>query len=211
MSEEINTTDRKVKFGRGEYEVEVPVYAQSIPYLRKRLGKILSGFLESDRELNLDNFIEFLGDGVYDVLAGAIGPKFTERVPPHRWAGYLNEGDYNAGSEVPEDNPGPTPPQVMDAFKAIWEVNRFDRLGDLGKLLPQFLDTNALKARIRLETTRAITQASWNSPPASGEEPSTSGGTDQTPTENGGSPSPDGDSSQERTLSVVTENSETSE
>lgn len=158
-------------------DVTVPVYPQRHAYLSNRLGRTFAAFVESSEELTTENFLLFLGEKTYDVLAALI-PALPARMPRHVFAGYGSEAALEAGDYDEAADASPTFPEIVAAFETVWRVNRFDVLGNLGKIV----DPTLLRSLIRVQMTERLSTISASSPPPSGEsDPTSSGPSDPTP------------------------------
>lgn len=149
-------TDVKVVLGAHE----VPVYAQRHAYLTNKLAgffRELSG-LQVDIEDPTD-LVPLLGDRAYDLLCVAI-PAYGKRCPKHEFCGYAS-ADAHATLDYDEDaDQSPSFPEILNAFTVAAEVNRFDILKTIGKVV----DPKLLRSWINTQLAVAISNASPSSP-----------------------------------------------
>ncbi len=159
----------------------MPVYPQPHARIEKHIGQLFRGALSQEdgtidvSQVDTENVFASLGDKRYDVLAVLI-PMLPKRMPKWQFMGYDSAEQYEAGGEPSEEalSATPTYPELIDAFKVAWKVNRLSEItGPLGKLL----DPAALKPVLRLELVRWA-ERRHSTPSAS--LPSLSGGSPQT-------------------------------
>lgn len=147
--------------GVGNTEIQlgdtvVAVYPQRHAYLENRLGRVLGEFVSTGLEnLDADNFIAFLGERSYDVIA-ALLPQLPSRMPKHVWAGYGSEEAFLAKEYDPALDTSPTYPQIIEAFTAVVKVNRLDVLGGLKSIV----DPSLIQGFLRVEMAKALEQRS---------------------------------------------------
>jgi hypothetical protein len=169
--------ERKVQLG-GRDPIEVAVVPQRHAYLQNRLGRFfdqlagMAGSLgDSDEDTSIGSVMaKVFGDQVYEALCVFL-PQLAKRMSKHEFAGYASPEALESLDYDEELDNSPTFPQIVDAFQAAVEVNRFDIFkAVLGKLDPTLL-TSALNVAAA-ETTSRLLPSSPS--PSDGLGPSTS-------------------------------------
>lgn len=158
------------KITLGEHEVDV--LAQRHAYLENKLGKWFGTFVESSQGLDSGQLLNFLGGNVYEVLSTLI-PTLPKRMPSWEFDGF-GSAEAAANKDYDETlDKSPTVPEIIEAFEAAIEVNRFDIFKVLGKIV----DPQMLRALINERIAAAVSNQSQNSPLPSGESDQTNSGT----------------------------------
>ncbi len=173
--------DPSVKLGAHD----IPVYAQRHAYLTNRLARFFVGLsaLQGEADISdIGDLIPLLGDQAYDLLCAVI-PTYAKRCPKYEFCGYGSLEAFAAREYDEELDCSPSFPEILTAFQVAAEVNRFDVLKTLAKVV----DPKLLKSWINTQLAVAISNASLSSPaPAGGSATSTdSGTTTPTSTESG--------------------------
>lgn len=161
------------------------VVAQPIAYLEMELGDVF-GKLQSvsSPEDLADVVLEQDGTAVVDTPAAGkqgfgelAGPAYAvlkvfipDLMPEHEARGYASQEAFDAGIRDREAaRLTPTLPQVVDAFAAVFTVNRLDIVKHLGKVIPDGLIEKLLASAIGDSVSTLL----LSSLPASGESAST--------------------------------------
>jgi hypothetical protein len=151
------------KLGEHSYAI----YAQKVGYLENRLkrwtGKLADAASQTQETSSI---VALLGDHAYDVLS-----IFIPRImPEHEFRGFASADAMQAYSDgddsayEPDKDGSPSVPEIVEAFKLVMQVNRFDLFGHLGKLVGDEM-RQALVALILTKMTEGSTGTS--SPTAS--------------------------------------------
>lgn len=142
------------------------VVPQRIGYLRSKFGLALQGLDTAD--LSTGNFLETLGDRVYNVLQVFI----PDLMPRYTFLGFATEEAMEAGDYNPEYDHSPSATQVKEALLTGAEVNEIDLLKHLGKLIgPELISTWA--QTVMIDSMKASLQTSVES---NGDTPGTLSG-----------------------------------
>jgi hypothetical protein len=152
-----------VKLGDNEYLV-VP---QPIGYLRARLGAALGGL--TDMDLSADNVLDVLGGRAYAILHVFIPELMSE----WEFFGYPTREAYEANDYQGEYDKSPTPRQIRRAFGVASQVNEFDLVKHLGKLI----GPETIRAYVAGLMADSMTSSLESSSATSGVTPSMSSGT----------------------------------
>lgn len=138
------------------------VVAQPLAYLEMELGDVfarLSGVAvpddlagvvvdpdgaPADKPAARQGFGEIAGPG-YDILAVFI----PDLMPEHEFRGYASQESFQADLRDRESaRLAPTVPQIVDAFDAVFKVNRLDVIKHLGKVIDPKLIQAFMKTAI---------------------------------------------------------------
>ncbi len=183
-----------VKVTLGEHEVDV--FPQRHAYLTNKLGKYLQALAEGDLEINqVAEVIAFFGDQTYDLLCVVI-PTYGKRCPRYEFMGFASQEAMTSGQYDEEQDRSPSFPEVVEAFKAAAEVNRFDTL----QAITRVIDPKPIKAWLNVQIAMALQRSANSLSLEGGSAASTSSGTtDPTLEGNGDSPSGGSSTSQQPT------------
>lgn len=153
-----------IELGEHKYEIA----PQRVAYLNAKLGS-LEELLELDLGGETGGFVQALGDNAHRLLKIFIPDLMDE----WEWRGYASPTAAERGEYDEVADRSPTFEQIVNAFNAVFAVNRLDLFKSLGKLLkPEFL-----QAIIQREISRSILKGSESSPAESGEPVPTSSST----------------------------------
>lgn len=175
-------SQREITLGLGEAEVDVPVYAQSVPYLVNRIAKFgmrLQATFAGGGDVSIEQLPLLLGEHTYGALT-AVMPTVAKRMPEHVFRGFptheaMLAGDYS--DEVAQQQ-APTLPQIREAFRAAYEVNGIDLIE---VLFGRILDPTVLRRAINAHVADYLSTTLPSSPPESGASDPTSSGTTDPP------------------------------
>lgn len=152
-------------------EATVPVYPQRHAYLTNKLGKWFAELTQSGDDVGSDDVMAWVMGNSYEVLSVLI-PTLPKRMAKWEWDGYGSADAAAAGDYDESQDKSPTVPQIIDAFNVAIEVNRFDII----KAVLKVVDPNLLRQWINAQLAERILTSSQNSLRASGESDQTSSG-----------------------------------
>lgn len=167
----------------GDYSYEV--VPQRIGRLKKHLGRTFGDIANLSFE-SVDGFVDELGDRAHRVLQVFI----PDLMPLYEWLGYRSQ-DALDNDEEPEDDKGPTFPQIVSAFEVVMQANRFDLFSHLKAVVsPDLLRAQIAGALARTMDGQTMTSQSTSSIPGLDTPLTTSGTSSPTSDESAASPSP---------------------
>lgn len=134
----------------------IPVYAQRHAYLTNKLAGFFRGLTELDASLDgPEDLVPLLGDQAYDLLTVVV-PTYTKRCPKYEFCGYGSQEAYDLREYDESEDQSPDFPQILNAFEVSAEVNRFDVLKTIAKVV----DPKLLKQWINTQLAIAISKGS---------------------------------------------------
>src|SRR3954451_5604101 len=124
-----------VTLGARDYEV----VAQSLPYIKHHLGPVLSGL--ADESIDGSNVLDLITSKAYEILRVFI----PDLMPEHEWNGLDEVGEYDDAIA----QRAPTPPQIKTAVEVIAELNGFDLVKGVTKLVDPTLLREMIDGALR--------------------------------------------------------------
>jgi hypothetical protein len=147
---------------------EYTITPQRIGWIKHHLGEAFKRL--ADMELSSENFVNTLGDRAHAVLKVFI----PDLMPEWEFLGYPTKEALEAGDYNPEYDKSPSPREVRRAFQVAAQINEFDLLKHLGKLI----GPDTIRAYLAERMADSMTSASASSSVTSGDTHSTSSGTE---------------------------------
>lgn len=158
----------EVELGAHTYEV-VP---QSLPYIKHHLGPVLASL--ADENVEAGNVIDIIADKAHEVL----GVFIPDLMPANEWQGVDELGAYS--DELAQA--APTVPQIRAAIERIADLNGFDLVKSVGKIVDPTVLREMVTNALRDSTPLAWpTSSSPSTPPSPSPTSSTISSPDSPP------------------------------
>lgn len=142
-----------IVLGAREYEV-VP---QSLPYIRHHLGPVLESL--ANEVIDAGTLIDVISDKAHEVLRVFI----PDLMGADEWNGVGPDGEYD--EQLAQR--APTAPQVRTAVQQVADLNGFDLVKGLGKIVDPTVLRDMVSQVLRDSTSRlSLTSSSPSTPPS---------------------------------------------
>lgn len=148
----------KIKLGSHELDV----YPQRHAYLTNKLGTYVDRLAGSDLELSdAAGLAAFLGSEAYDLLIILI-PQYGKRCPRYEFLGFTSQEAADKNEYIEENDESPTFHEIIEAFTVSAQVQRFDTLKILGKVIDPKLIRGWINAKLAETLEKSASLQSLN-------------------------------------------------